>query len=472
MFNDFERLANHSQDAIYHYDTHSRCFLFYNRQFETFFRLSSDVQAVISSDKVILSIHPEDRPRVLNTLRESLATGQRHGEVEYRLLYPDGSIRWLHDRWIVLRDETDTPCAIEGFIRDNTQNKLTELQFIQSKQNALIGSYIVRHGRFVYVNPEFIRITGFSEQELIGTESIKIVQEDYRDLVHTNAVAMIKGESLTPYEFCVVDKSGDTHWIMETVTPLIHEGKRATLGYFMDITELRKMQGNLSTLGLMVGTISHSLRGCLTGLNASLYLIESGFYRNQPAHIEEGLDVTKLMADRIRKLVLEVLYYSKKRDLQLEEVKVWQFAKEVAVHVENRIKAADIEFITDLATAPVTMVIDTEAIRSALINILENALEACIEDTRTIDHRIRFRTRIDDSWIYFTIADNGPGIDKEQAGKMFQLFGSTKGKRGTGIGLFVTRKAILKHGGKISFHSTANEGAEFRIALPRRKPLK
>ena len=468
LFNDFERLANHSQDAIYHYDAQSRCFLFYNQQFGKFFRLGRDTQSVVTSDTVIRAIHPEDRTRVLNALRESLATGQRHGEIEYRLLYPDGSTRWLHDRWIVLHDPEGAPQAIEGFIRDNTQNKLSELQFIQSKQNALIGSYIVRNGRFLYVNPEFIRITGFNEQELIGTPSINIVQEDYRDLVHEKAVAMLKGESLTPYEFCVADKSGNTHWIMETVTSMIHEGQRATLGYFMDITELRKMQGNLSSLGLMVGTISHSLRGCLTGLNASLYLIESGFYRNKPAHIEEGLDVTKLMADRIRKLVLDILYYSKERDLQLEEVKVWQFVKEVAVYLENRIRAADIEFITDFSAAVGTMAIDTEAIRSGLINILENALEACIEDTRNIDHRIRFDALVDKSLVHFTVSDNGPGIDKEQAGKMFQLFGSTKGKRGTGIGLFVTRKAILKHGGKITFDSNTNEGAKFHIVLPRR----
>jgi signal transduction histidine kinase len=220
----------------------------------------------------------------------------------------------------------------------------------------------------------------------------------------------------------------------------------------------------------MLGTISHSLRGCLTGLNASLYLIETGFYRNRPAQIEEGLDVTKLMVDRLQKLVLDILYYSKERDLEIEEVEVWRFAKEIAILIETRIKAANIEFITDFPEDPGYFAIDPEIIRTALINILENAMEACIEDTRDITHQIHFTTSVYEASVYFQISDNGPGIDEEQKGKIFQLFSSSKGKRGTGIGLFVTRNAILKHGGKITVDSSPNEGAIFRIILPRKPP--
>jgi signal transduction histidine kinase len=215
----------------------------------------------------------------------------------------------------------------------------------------------------------------------------------------------------------------------------------------MDTTKLHKMKDNLSTLGLMVGTISHSLRGCLSGLNASLYLIETGFYRNRPAQIEEGMDVTKLMADRIRKLVLDILYYSKERDLESEEVEVWQFSKEVAILIEKRIKAANIQFITDFSYDSGHFEIDPEIIRAGLMNILENAMEACIEDKRDITHWIRFTASVDEAKVYFEISDNGPGIEKEQASNIFQLFSSSKGNRGTGIGLFVTRKAILKHDG-------------------------
>ena len=357
---------------------------------------------------------------------------------------------------------------MQGFIRDNTQRNLSDLQFIESKQNALIGGYILQEGKFKYVNPQFISITGYTEEELLDKQSMAIVHEDYREHVRKSAVAMLKGTSLTPYEFCVLDKSGSTHWVMETVTSINYKSQRAVLGYFMDVTKLHQMKDNLSTLGLMLGTISHSLRGCLTGLNASLYLIETGFYRNKPAQIEEGLDVTKIMADRIRKLVVDILYYSKERDLELEDVDVWRFLREVAIQLETRIKAANIQFITQFSTDSGHFTIDPEKIRAALINILENAMEACIEDRRNITHRIRFTTSVDKDKVYFEISDNGPGMEKEQARKAFRLFSSTKGNRGTGIGLFVTGKVILKHGGTISVESQPDEGAIFRITLPRK----
>ncbi|MGD9134564.1 MAG: PAS domain-containing protein [Desulfobacterales bacterium] len=470
LFDDFERLANHSQDAIYHYDIEPQLFLFHNQKFQIFFGLENQSESITTLDQVLQSIHPEDRQQLQKSFNKSLIGGHTEGEAEYRVLYSNGSIRWLHDRWIVLRDSKGKPISFQGFIRDNTQRKLSELQFIESKQNALIGSYIVQEGKFKYVNPKFTSITGYNEEELIGADSMALVHEDYREHVRQCAVAMLKGHDLTPYEFCVLDKSHSTHWVMETVTSVSYRGKSAALGYFMDVTKLHQMRDNLSNLGLMLGTISHSLRGCLTGLKASIHLIETGFYRNRPAQIEEGLDVTKLMADRVQKLVLDILYYSKERDLEIEKVEVWRFAKEITILIETRIKAANIEFITDYPKDPGYFTIDPEIIRTALINILENAMEACIEDTRDITHQIHFTTSVDEANVYFKISDNGPGIDKEQTSKLFQLFSSSKGKRGTGIGLFVTRNAILKHGGTITVDSSPNEGAIFRITLPRKPP--
>jgi PAS domain S-box-containing protein len=471
FINEFERFADRSQDAIYHYDIGSKRFLFHNQQFRRFFQLKDNLEKTTASDRIIQSIHPEDRELFLHVLSQSLMTGQTEGEVEYRVLYPDGSIRWLKDRWIVLRNLNNIPISCQGFIRDNTRQKLTELQFIGSKQNALIGSYIVQGGKFEYVNPKFTGITGYTEEELIGTDALTLVHEEYREHVRQCAVTMLKGNDLTPYEFCVFDKSGATHWVMETVTSVIYNNELAVLGYFMDVTKLHEMKDNLSTLGLMLGTISHSLRGCLTGLNASLYNIEAGFYRNSPAQIEEGLDLSKLMVDRVRRLVLDILYYSKERDLETEEVDVWRFAREVTILIENRIKAANIEFNTDFAQDAGLFVIDPEIIRTAVINLLENAIEACIEDHRHITHRINFTISTDEDNVYFEISDNGPGIEKEQAKEIFRLFSSSKGNRGTGIGLFVTRKAILKHGGTIAVDSSPNMGAKFRIALPRKPPV-
>jgi sensor histidine kinase regulating citrate/malate metabolism len=66
-----------------------------------------------------------------------------------------------------------------------------------------------------------------------------------------------------------------------------------------------------------------------------------------------------------------------------------------------------------------------------LINILENAMEACIEDSRDIAHWINFTTTVDKENVYFEISDNGPGMEKNQTKEIFRLFSSSKGKRGT-----------------------------------------
>ena len=116
IFDDFKRLANCSQDAIYHYDIDSRRFLFHNQRFRNFFQLENRSGITAPSDIIVKSIHPEDREQALKALNESLAADHSEGEVEYRVVYPDGSIRWLQDRWIVLRNIEGKPRAIEGFI--------------------------------------------------------------------------------------------------------------------------------------------------------------------------------------------------------------------------------------------------------------------------------------------------------------------------------------------------------------------
>jgi len=465
VVSNIQRLADRSLDAIYHYAVDQGRYFFFNQRFIQLYGLQLSKHREIKANSLLEKIHPEDRQKLQDTYAGAIASESTQGELEYRLVQSNGAIKWLLDRWIAF--EEDGKPVIEGFIRDITEEKLAVEQFLDSKQNAPIGTFIVQDNRFKYVNTEFIRIVGYTEEELIETNPFDYIHEDYRDYVRLQAVAMLKGENATPYEFCVYDKSGQIRWITEAVTSVYHNGRRATLGYFMDITRLHKMQLNLSSLGLMIGTISHSLKGCLTGLDASLYLIETGFYRNKQARIEEGLDVTKLMVDRIRKLVFDILYYAKERDLQLASVDVWQFAEDVATSIETRIRAANISFTCDFPSDLGSFRIDPEILRPALINILENAMEACIEDPSDSDQVIEFNVHADDAQVIFDISDNGPGIAADQVDNIFKLFYSSKGTRGTGIGLFVTRKVIHKHGGSISVDTELGKGARFTVIMPR-----
>ena len=103
--------------------------------------------------------------------------------------------------------------------------------------NSPIGIFIVEDGKFRFVNPEFRRISGFSEEDLLGVNSLEIVLPEDRALVRDHARKMLKGEHSSPYHHRVVGKDGEIRWIVEAVAPIDFEGRKATLGFFLDTTE-------------------------------------------------------------------------------------------------------------------------------------------------------------------------------------------------------------------------------------------
>ncbi len=103
--------------------------------------------------------------------------------------------------------------------------------------NAGVGIYVVQNRKFVYVSDLYQKITGYTEQELIGDYSLKNIYPEDRDHVRDQAIKCLKKESVAPYEYRFIRKDNELRYILETVTPIIHQGERATLGSFMDITE-------------------------------------------------------------------------------------------------------------------------------------------------------------------------------------------------------------------------------------------
>lgn len=265
----FQQLADRSQDAIYLFDIESGTFPFFNKRFLDLYEIEEKGCQILTSYSAAQHIHPEDAEKLRAARKRTLEEGGTQGEVEYRYINPDGTTRWMHDRWSVVRDSRNKAVAIEGFIRDNTQKKQAEDELERSRNSALIGSYILQGRRFSYVNPEFCRITGYTKKELVGMRSLRLVHENYREDVLKNALLMLKGKRNTPYEFCVVDSKGRVKWVMETVTPVKHEGRRAALGYFMDITKQKQAEKEhrdkekLRAILEMAGAVSHELNSPL-----------------------------------------------------------------------------------------------------------------------------------------------------------------------------------------------------------------
>lgn len=266
---EFKQLADRSQGAIYQFDIESRTFSFFNKLFLTLYSIEEDGVKVLSPQSVLLHIHPEDRDKVKAARTLSFNAPHTTGDVEYRLLMDDGSMRVMHDRWGVVRDSDGQPVAIEGFIRDNTWRLQMEKELEHSLHNSPIGGYIVQQARFRYVNPEFMRITGYSEEELIGTEPLDIVQPQHRGQVRENCIAMLKGQRQFPYEFLVNDKAGQPRWILESATSIRYRGRRAAICYFMDISKVKQAENErlekeklLSVLEI-AGAVGHELNNPL-----------------------------------------------------------------------------------------------------------------------------------------------------------------------------------------------------------------
>ncbi len=248
------------------------------------------------------------------------------------------------------------------------------------------------------------------------------------------------------------DEQGDIVEVMELST---------------DISQIRELQSRLTSLGLFIGSISHGVRGMLTALDGGMYRLEKGIEQGDMDRIRNGAELVKLMVARIRNSVLEMLYYSKDRELNIQQIDVFSFAESVAKFVEPKAEKHGVAFVREFASSLGQASLDPEVISSGLVNILENAVDACIEDEAKPSHTVVFAVTATDQELCFTVRDNGTGMDRQTQEKMFSLFFSSKGSRGTGLGLYIANEVVQQHGGRIEVQSTLGEGTEFQVLVPR-----
>jgi len=236
------------------------------------------------------------------------------------------------------------------------------------------------------------------------------------------------------------------------------------------IQEKSELQSRLASLGLMIGSISHGIKGLLTGLDGGLYLLDAGVGKENRSQILEGLDIVKQVVERIRKMVLDVLFYAKERALNWGVVDIERFTEELVRVVSAKIGRHRIAFSWEIDPDPGTAEMDAESIHSALISILDNAIDACEKDTGDRSHQIALRVRHTPSQVRFEVTDNGVGMDAETRNQIFTLFFSSKGRKGTGFGLFIAHHVVSRHGGSIAVNSAPGQGALFCVKIPRFLP--
>jgi len=130
----------------------------------------------------------------------------------------------------------------EQLRKEITERKQAEELFRTLSESSPVGIYIVQDGKFQFVNSQFQRYTGYSENELLGMESLQLVIPEDRNVVKRNAMNMLKGKRSSPYEYKIANKRGEVRWILETVASVQYGGRQATLGNYMDITERKQTE--------------------------------------------------------------------------------------------------------------------------------------------------------------------------------------------------------------------------------------
>jgi len=206
-----------------------------------------------------------------------------------------------------------------------------------------------------------------------------------------------------------------------------------------NITQIRKLQSHLTSLGLLLSSMSHGIRGVLTALDGGVYRLEAGLKKGKQEQVHDALGVVKSMIYRIRSI--------------------------------PKAEKNNVEFIYDFDQSEVFFEIDPGTVSSALVNILENSIDACVDDkSNDKSHKVIFGIAANKDHVIFEVIDNGIGMDKQMRENLFTLFFSSKGHRGTGLGLFIANQIIEQHGGAIEVDSEPGEGSCFKIILPKTLP--
>lgn len=224
----------------------------------------------------------------------------------------------------------------------------------------------------------------------------------------------------------------------------------------------------LAAIGVAVAGISHYAKNILAGIMGASGLIEMGLQTDNLAMVRETWPILQRSNKKITGLVQDMLSYSKRREPNWESGNLNTLLEEIAEQQGARAAELGVELRLDLRPGLPDSQFDHQSIHDTLLNIAGNAIEACegIADARVILQS----ERAGDNELRVSIIDNGPGIPDDIAKKIFEPFFSTKGSKGTGLGLAVARKAVQEHGGKLLLESRVGEGTTFHCHLPIEPP--
>jgi two-component system NtrC family sensor kinase len=225
----------------------------------------------------------------------------------------------------------------------------------------------------------------------------------------------------------------------------------------------------LAAVGQTIATLSHHIKNILQGIRGGSYIVEMGLENEELAVAEKGWDIVRRNQNKIASLVMDMLSFSKEREPNPVPSDLIALIDDVVETVRQRAEESGATIRWDRPADLPRVMVDPEGLSRAVLNVVTNALdavegrpEAAVTITADVDEPAG-SARV-------TVADNGAGMPPEALGRIFNLFVSTKGARGTGLGLTVSRKILREHGGDIQATSDEGAGSRFVLEFPLRLP--
>jgi len=222
----------------------------------------------------------------------------------------------------------------------------------------------------------------------------------------------------------------------------------------------------LAAIGQAVAGLSHYIKNIVQSMEAARYLVRIAAEDKDWAALEEAWTAFDRSTDLISGLVLNMLSYTRRTEPQVALGDPNSVVRQVLDLVAPRAHEHGTTFELSLDESMPSMLFDANAIHCSLLNLLTNAIDAAEKGT------VRIATRWDPARRRYElrVSDDGPGIPPESRENIFQAFFTTKGSKGSGLGLAVTRKLVEELGGHIDVISSLGQGATFTISLPAKLP--
>jgi len=250
--------------------------------------------------------------------------------------------------------------------------------------------------------------------------------------------------------------------------------KLGRAAFLQDLREIKQLEQEkleaerLGAVGQTVAGLAHTIKNLLMGLEGGMYIVDGGLRRGDAARIAEGWQILQRNFEKTTAMVKGFLSFAKGRLPELRPTDPNAIAGAVVDLYRDAAGRQGVELVLEAAPDIREAPLDSDGIETCLTNLVSNGIDAAM--LRELGGgRVVVRTREAGNELIFEVADNGCGMDQEVKARVFTTFFTTKGGKGTGLGLLTTRKIVQEHGGRMEMDSAVDRGSVFRIRLPRHR---